>query len=339
MGGAGARLSARVRGGGGFARLPDRTSTGTRDPRHPWRPRRRAGRRERAERPDPLRGSSRRGLSSLRRLLHLSDIHFGPPHYRPAAAGVEALVAGRRPDLVIVSGDLTQRARREQFRQARRFLVGLGLPFLAVPGNHDVPMYRVWERLLDRYGAYRRHFSPDLEPSFRDAELEVVGFNTAFNLTIEDGRFTPRQLAAVGERFHRDGSTESEGRVRIAVVHHPLAGLPELMGWRTARRSGDALRKFAAAGVDLVLAGHVHVAAVGLAPDCGRPLWLVHSGTSTSRRGRGREQGRNTCNLITLDTGSQDTGCLRRSATVEQMLWSEQAERFEVEAVHDCALA
>jgi len=253
---------------------------------------------------------------------------------------VEALVAERRPDLVVVSGDLTQRARPDQFRQARRFLQGLGLPFLAVPGNHDVPMYRVWERLLDRYGAYRRHFSSDLEPSFRDADLEVVGFNTAFNLTIEDGRFTPRQLAAVGERFHRDGSTEGGApRVRIAVVHHPLAALPELMGWRTARRSADALRAFAAAGVDLVLAGHVHVAALGLAPDCGRRLWLVHSGTSTSRRGRGRERGRNTCNLITLDRGSQETGCPRRSATVEQMLWSERNERFETEAVHDCALA
>jgi len=253
---------------------------------------------------------------------------------------VEALVADRRPDLVVVSGDLTQRARPAQFRQARRFLQGLGLPYLAVPGNHDVPMYRVWERLLDRYGAYRRHFSPDPEPSFRDEELEVVGFNTAFNLTIEDGRFTRRQLAAVGERFHSDGSTGGDGpKVRIAVAHHPLAALPELMGWRTARRSGEALRSFAAAGVDLVLAGHVHVTAVGLAPDCGRKLWLVHSGTSTSRRGRGTERGRNTCNLITLDMGSQDAGRSRRSATVEQMLWSEQDERFEVEAVHDCALA
>ncbi len=252
---------------------------------------------------------------------------------------MEALVADRRPDLVVVSGDLTQRAKPLQFRQARRFLEGLGPPFLAVPGNHDVPMYRVWERLLDRYGAYRRHFSPDLEPSFRDAELEVVGFNTAFNLTIEDGRFTARQLAAAEERFHRDGSVESEGRVRIAVAHHPLAALPELMGWRTAHRSGEALTAFAAAGVDLVLAGHVHVAAVGPAPDCGRRLWLVHSGTSTSRRGRGTERGRNTCNLITLDTGPQDAECLRRSATVEQMLWSERSGLFETEAVHDCPLA
>ena len=245
--------------------------------------------------------------------------------------GVEALVAERRPDLVVVSGDLTQRARAAQFRDARRFLEGLGAPFLAVPGNHDVPMYRVWERLLDRYGAYRRHFSRDLEPGFRDAEMEVAGFNTAFNLTIDNGRFTRGQLAGVGARF---GAGDRPRPVRIAVAHHPLAALPELMGWRTARRSDEALAAFAAAGVDLVLSGHVHVAAVGLAPNCPRPLWLVHSGTSTSRRGRGTEEGRNSCNWIVLDAGPES-----RSARVEQLAWSEGGGRFEVEAVHDCALA
>ncbi len=270
----------------------------------------------------------------MRRLLHLSDIHFGPPHYEPAAAGVEALVAERRPDLVVVSGDLTQRARARQFRQARRFLEGLGLPFLAVPGNHDVPMYRFWERLFDRYGAYRRHFSTDLEPCFVDDEMEVVGFNTAFNLTIDNGRFTGKQLAGVRERFTGPTHPVLGPPVRIAVAHHPLAGLPELMGWRTARRSDEALAAFAAAGVDLVLSGHVHVAAVGEAPGCPRRLWLVHSGTSTSRRGRGAEQGRNSCNWITLEVGPEG-----RTARVEQLVWSEDHGRFEVETVQDCELA
>ncbi len=286
----------------------------------------------------------------MRRLLHLSDIHFGPPHYEPAAVGVESLVRERRPDLVVVSGDLTQRARARQFRQARRFLEGLGLPFLAVPGNHDVPMYRFWERLLDRYGAYRRHFSADLEPAFADDEMEVVGFNTAFNLTIDNGRFTGRQLAGVGERFSSDlsgvvpkGAGKPAGGparpvsgtpVRIAVAHHPLAALPELMGWRTARRSAEALAVFAAAGVDLVLSGHVHVAAVGRAPDCPRRMWLVHSGTSTSRRGRGAEQGRNSCNWITLEAGPEG-----RTARVEQLVWSEDRGRFEVDTMHECELA
>lgn len=286
----------------------------------------------------------------MRRLLHLSDIHFGPPHYEPAAVGVEALVRERRPDLIVVSGDLTQRARARQFRQARRFLEGLGLPFLAVPGNHDVPMYRFWERLVDRYGAYRRHFSADLEPAVVDDEMEVVGFNTAFNLTIDNGRFTGRQLAGIRERFSsgRSGAAQRTpgmpagsavppvpgSPVRIAVAHHPLAALPELMGWRTARRSAEALAAFAAAGVDLVLSGHVHVAAIGRAPDCQRRMWLVHSGTSTSRRGRGAEQGRNSCNWITLEAGPEG-----RTARVEQLVWSEDCGRFEVEAVHDCELA
>lgn len=269
----------------------------------------------------------------MRRLLHLSDIHFGPPHYEAAAAGVGKLVAERQPDLVVVSGDLTQRARPGQFRQARRFLEGLGPPFLAVPGNHDVPMYRFWERLFDRYGAYRRHYGTDLEPSIRDDEMEVVGFNTAFNLTIDNGRLTRRQLAAVGKRFRATGSEAGRPPVRVAVAHHPLAALPELMGWRTARRSGDALDAFAAAGVDMVLSGHVHVAAVGLAPGCSRKLWLVHSGTSTSRRGRGSEEGRNSCNWITLDTGPDG-----RSARVEQLVWQRDRARFEVETVHDCEL-
>lgn len=293
----------------------------------------------------------------MRRLLHLSDIHFGPPHHEPAAVGVEALVRERRPDLVVVSGDLTQRAKPRQFRQARRFLEGLERPYLAVPGNHDVPMYRFWERFLDRYGAYSRHFDADLEPAVADEEMEVVGFNTACNLTIADGRFTDRQVAGIRGRFGSRGSAAVQhapgmlgndlqpGRVgkvgavpappvRIAVAHHPLAALPELMGWQTARRSAEALAAFAAAGVDLVLSGHVHVAAVGRAPDCPRPMWLVHSGTSTSRRGRGAEKRRNSCNWITLEAGPEG-----RTARVEQLFWSERRRRFEVEATHDCELA
>lgn len=286
----------------------------------------------------------------MRSLLHLSDIHFGPPHHARAAVGVEVLVRERRPDLVVVSGDLTQRARARQFLQARRFLERLGVPFLAVPGNHDVPMYRFWERLVDRYGAYRRYFSADLEPAFADDEVEVIGFNTAFNLTIDNGRFTGRQLAGIRERFRSNGPGPAQlapealaGRtvsrapappVRIAVAHHPLADLPELMGWRTARRSTEALAAFAAAGVDLVLSGHVHVAAVGRAPDSPRRLWLVHSGTSTSRRGRGAEEGTNSCNWITLETGPRG-----RTARVEQLVWAENRGRFEVDAVHDCELA
>ncbi len=211
-------------------------------------------------------------------------------------------------------------------------------------------MYRFWERLADSYGAYRRHFSADLEPAFADDEMEVVGFNTAFHLTIDRGRFTARQLARIRERFgsRRPGAAQpapdlSTGDpsppaplrpVRVAVAHHPLAALPELMGWPVARRSGEALAAFAAADVDLVLSGHVHVAALGRAPEGPRRPWLVHSGTSTSRRGRGVEQGSRSCNWITLAAGPGD-----RNARVEQLVWSEGRGRFEVGAVHDCELA
>ena len=131
-----------------------------------------------------------------RSILHISDIHFGPAHLPDRAAGVLDLVAARRPDLVILSGDLTQRAKPTQFRAARRFVDEIGVQVLAVPGNHDVPLYRFWERCLVPLRAYRRHFDSELEPRLADDELLVVGFNTAFNLTLTGGRILRRQLTA-----------------------------------------------------------------------------------------------------------------------------------------------
>ena len=126
----------------------------------------------------------------MRQILHISDVHFGPYHQPEVAAGVLDLIERRRPDLVAVSGDLTQRAKPYQFVEAREFVDRIPVPTIAVPGNHDVPMYRFWERLLAPYGAYRKHFAQELEPVVRDDEMLVVGVNTAHNWTIKDGRIT-----------------------------------------------------------------------------------------------------------------------------------------------------
>src|SRR3954465_14201960 len=116
----------------------------------------------------------------LRTILHISDVHFGPPHLPRVSEGVLELIDRLRPGFVVVSGDLTQRAKPEQFRQARAFVDRIPVPSLVVPGNHDVPLYRVWARYFDPYGACRKYFRPGLEPVYRDSPLPSRPANTGF---------------------------------------------------------------------------------------------------------------------------------------------------------------
>lgn len=231
-------------------------------------------------------------------LLHISDVHFGPPHLAQLAAGVLRLVADRRPDALVVSGDLTQRAKPRQFRAARDFVARVEVPVLAVPGNHDVPMYRFWERALQPYAAYRRHFAAELEPTLRLPGLTLVGVNTAFNWTIKGGRFAAAQARRVAAAF--DGTPA--GSCRVIVAHHHLLHAPGFDDQPVMRNADAAARAFAAAGVELVLSGHHHVAWAGSSaeffPDARPPFVVVHSGTTTSGRYREGEPGENSCNWI-----------------------------------------
>lgn len=253
----------------------------------------------------------------MRRLLHISDIHFGPKHLPEVAAGVEVLVAERRPDLVVLSGDLTQRAKPRQFRAARAYVDTLRrtAPVLAVPGNHDVPLYRFWERLLVPFGAYRRHFDRELEPVYRDPELIAVGLNSAHGWGVKGGRIRGPSVVAAAQAL----ATAPPGAFRLAVVHHHLMRPPgvdcEHPSWG-ARRALDAL---AGAGVELVLSGHLHQT-LALAPLGGSAvLRQLLCGTTTSSRGRGPERQRNSLHWIDVEAGSW---------TLESLFWSPREGRF-----------
>lgn len=249
--------------------------------------------------------ATRKSSTSLRRILHLSDVHFGPKHDAKAASAVSRLVEERHPDLVVVSGDLTQRAKPAQFAEARAWAEKLPVPCLCVPGNHDVPLYRVWERLFSPFAAYGRHFSPDLEPAFGDDEIVVLGFNTATPWTLKNGRIGRRRLLAAPGRFARAAQGHSGPQARIAVLHHPLIPGPGT-GDQLVVASAEAIAAMLeASNVELVLSGHLHYgfvvrSDVGFPPRHGRPFWIVHSGTSMSSRGRASEIGTQTANWIEI---------------------------------------
>ncbi|MEO8274811.1 MAG: metallophosphoesterase family protein [Thermoanaerobaculia bacterium] len=258
-------------------------------------------------------------MPTLRTLLHLSDVHFGPKHVPETAAGVIDLAAARRPSLVVISGDLTLRAKPAQFRAAREFAAELEriAPVLAVPGNHDVPLYRAWERLFTPYGAWRRHFRQELEPVFQDDELLVAGVNSAQAFAVKGGRIRRRRLAEVDQLL----ASAPPKLFRVVVVHHHLSRPPGVECEHPSWRSGEAIERWKRAGVDLVLSGHLH-RTLELRPAGDEGFLELHTGTTGSSRGRGPERGRNSLHWIEVGSAS---------FRVERHFWNGAAGRFEAD--------
>ncbi len=228
----------------------------------------------------------------MTRLLHLSDLHYGKDR---AELEEPLLDAVRRtdPDLVVISGDFTQRARIGQFRRARAFLDQLHCPWLAVPGNHDTPLDNLWMRLTAPWVRYRRAIDPVLEPRYEDDGMVVVGVNTVNRFSWQRGRLSPRRIARACEGFATAGP-----RARIVVLHHPLQHGPEVEK-RLMRGAAQALQRFAGCGTQIVLSGHLHNTVI--APFRAYPgLLFVQAGTSLSHRLRGEP---NTFNLLDISEG------------------------------------
>lgn len=229
----------------------------------------------------------------MARIAHLSDLHFGREDPRIVDATIEWLSA-HRPDLVVISGDFTQRARVAQFRAAAAYLERLraaGLRVLAIPGNHDVPLYDVIRRFAAPLDRYRRYIATELCPWYEDDAVAVLGINTARSLTIKDGRINRDQMRMVRSRF----AGVAPSKTRLLVTHHPLFAMPIGEGGELSEAVGrhdDAVKAVSQAGIHIALAGHFHrtyaEAAQKMVEDAGGAL-VIQAGTATSTRLRNDE--------------------------------------------------
>jgi 3',5'-cyclic AMP phosphodiesterase CpdA len=251
----------------------------------------------------------------MRKIVHLSDLHFGRTD--PAVVqGLITFVSEIKPDLVAVSGDLTQRARSWQFQEARAFLDALPKPQIIVPGNHDVPLYNVLARFLNPLDRYQRYITDDLDPFYADEEMAVAGVNTARSLTFKGGRINEVQVAWLREKI----CELSDNIVKVVVSHHPF-DLPEghhekeLVG-----RASMAMETLASCGADLFLAGHLHVSHTGHTAERykieGHSALVVQAGTATSTRSRGEA---NSFNMIRL---------AHPEIVVERVVWQPENASF-----------
>jgi 3',5'-cyclic AMP phosphodiesterase CpdA len=250
-----------------------------------------------------------------RTLVHLSDIHFGtvdPVILTPLIESVHRL----EPHVVVVSGDLTQRARTAEFVEARAFLDRLPRPRIVVPGNHDVPLYNLYGRFVERLDRFHRYITPELEPAYVDDEIALLGTNTARSLTWKGGRVNAAQITRIKERLSNIDSRVT----KIVVTHHPF-DLPQ--GFSESHLVGGArmaMGHLAECGADLLLAGHMHVSAICRTvlryEIAGHSALVVQAGTATSTRGRGEL---NSFNCIRIESGLM---------TIERWTWSRDRMAF-----------
>lgn len=251
----------------------------------------------------------------MRTVVHLSDIHFGSVNEAIISPLIRT-INDLKPDVVAVSGDLTQRARSHQFKEARAFLDALPRPQIVVPGNHDIPLHNVILRFAQPLEKYRRYITDELRPFYADDEIAILGLNTARSLTIKGGRINQKQVAWLREKFCAVGPDV----IKIVVTHHPF-DLPEGHDSRDlVGRADMAIRELSTCGADVFLAGHLHIGHTGQTAKRyklgGHSALVVQAGTASSTRARGEV---NSFNVIRI---------AHSDISIERLAWQSSQKTF-----------
>lgn len=231
------------------------------------------------------------------RIALITDVHFGRIASPDIVASLVADVAALKPDVVVVGGDLTQRARKRELKAAAKLIADLGAS-IVIPGNHDV--FAWWfpiRRLTDPLARYRQYISADVNAELVTDDLAILALNSSMGWTIKSGRFDHAQLKRAEEFFRRTANAEK----KVLVVHHHLFGLPNVFSDPDVAVGGSELLDLALEwGADAVLCGHLHLSHAQVIQLDGRSTVMVSSGTATSNRGRGADASRNVYELVTI---------------------------------------
>ncbi|MFV0277163.1 MAG: metallophosphoesterase family protein [Parahaliea sp.] len=261
-------------------------------------------------------------------LLHISDTHFGTVKPKVGQALLQ-FASQQAPELVLLSGDITQRARRRQFAAARGFLARLPAPVVAVPGNHDIPLFNLLARLCDPYRNYRQELVQELEPEFQSPSLLVIAVNTTRRQRHIDGEVSRRQIDQVARRLRR----AQPGQLRIVMQHHPVRAVEDSDIANLLIGREQAVPAWVDAGMDILLAGHIHLPYVlPLQGSQGRVAWTAQAGTALSRRTRGTVP--NSVNLIRYSPAT-NTAAATRCCTVERWDYNPRSSDFTLAASHN----
>lgn len=234
-------------------------------------------------------------------IAHISDLHFGTVLPELAEA-LHTCLLTLHPDVIAVSGDLTQRAKHVEYQAAQQFLARLPFPQIVVPGNHDVPLYNLYHRFWQPLKRFRYYIQAEPYPFFyaSAAQVALLGVNTARSLTIDNGCISAAQVNHIRQRF----CALPPDCFKILVMHHPFIPPPQPNDRALVGRGRRLLRHLAACSPDMLLAGHFHLSYAGgththkAYAEIQRSTLVIQAGTALSSRLRNES---NSYNVINID--------------------------------------